>query len=85
MLSEESETPRGTQGTTAGYRELGRLPVMQEDWRDKDLPPSPTAVVNQANHSTPEFRAYDPKASLRHSMAVSLSNKYMQYSTIANK
>lgn len=63
MLSGESEKPGGTQGTTAGRRESGRLPVMQKDCRDKDLPPSLTAVVNQANHSTPEFGAYDPKAS----------------------
>lgn len=77
MLSGESEKPRGTLGTTAGYEHLGRLPVMQKDWRDKGLLPSPAAVVNQANHSTPEFRAYDPNASLRHATAVSLSNKYM--------
>lgn len=62
-LSGESEKLRGTQGTMAGHRESGRLPVMQKDWRDKDLPPSLTAAVNQANHSTPEFNAYDPKPS----------------------
>lgn len=60
---EKVKIPRGTQGTMAGRRESRRLPVMQKDWRDKDLPPSLTAAVNQANHSTPEFRAYDPKPS----------------------
>ena len=61
MLSGESEKPGGTQETIAGRGESGRLPVMQKDWRDKDLPPSLTAVVNQANHSTPELRTFDPK------------------------
>ncbi len=60
---EKVKIPRGAQGTMAGRRESRRLPVMRKDWRDKDLLPSLTAAVNQANHSTPEFRAYDPKPS----------------------
>lgn len=43
-------------GQWQARRESGRLPVMQRDWRDMDLSPSLTAVVNQANPCTPEFR-----------------------------
>ncbi|TNN65680.1 hypothetical protein EYF80_024084 [Liparis tanakae] len=58
-----SEKPKRTQGTTAGRRESGRLRSRSKDQRDKDSPLSLAAVVNQANHSTPEFRPHDPEVS----------------------
>lgn len=63
VLSGESDKPRGTRDNSRSQRESGRLPVKQKDWRDTDPPPSRTAVVNQVNHSTPEFRTSDPNPS----------------------